>query len=201
MTKRYAAIYSDCPWTFSTYSDKGLGRSAQAHYSCMKLPDICALPVLDFAEDNCALFLWVTDPLLPQGLEVMKAWGFTYRTVAFTWAKLNKSFAKRFDQNNMARSDFFMGTGYYTRANPEMCLLGTRGSITRLARNIRQLVIEPRREHSRKPDQIYERIEALVPGPYAELFARASRPGWDCPIGNQAGLFDNGSVETRMIPS
>jgi N6-adenosine-specific RNA methylase IME4 len=201
MTKRYQCILSDCPWNFRTYSDKGLGRSAQAHYACMSLSEICALPVLDYADDNCALFLWVTDPMLPQGLEVMKAWGFAFKSVAFTWAKLNKSFTKRFDQHNLSKSDFFMGTGYYTRANPEMCLLGTRGRITRLSKKVRQLVIAPRREHSRKPDEIYDRIEALVPGPYAEFFSRSSRAGWDCPIGNQAGLFDNGFVETRQIPS
>ena len=90
--------------------------------------------------------------------------------------------------------------GFWTRANPELCLLATRGKPQRRATNVAKLLIEARREHSRKPDETYARIERLVDGPYLELFARASRPGWDR-LGNQAGLFDRGPVRTRRRPS
>ena len=95
---------------------------------------------------------------------------------------------------------FFTGLGYWTRANPEQCLLATRGKPGRLAKDVRRLVVAPRREHSRKPDQIRELIERLVQGPYLELFARETKPGWDC-WGNQVGIFDAGEVNTRRQPS
>ena len=95
---------------------------------------------------------------------------------------------------------FFTGLGYWTRANPEQCLLGTRGKPVRRAKNVRRLVVERRREHSRKPDAVRDRIERLVGGPYLELFARETKVGWDC-WGDQAGLFDTGPVATRRQPS
>ena len=192
----YNVVYADPPWTFATYSDKGKGRSAEAHYSCMGFADICKLPVAEWAARDSILLLWVTDPLMPRGLDLMEAWGFTYKTVGFYWAKLNKSATREaFDERS-----FFTGLGYWTRANPEMCLLGTRGSPKRLAKDVRRLVVTPRREHSRKPDEVYERIERLAAGPYLEVFAREGRPGWDA-WGNQAGLFDGGAVATRKWPS
>jgi N6-adenosine-specific RNA methylase IME4 len=167
LSQHYSVILADPPWTFATYSRKGKGRSAEAHYDCMSLADLKALPVADWAAPDCALFLWATDPSLPQALGVIEAWGFAYKTVAFTWAKTTKDGA-----------GFPIGCGYWTRANPEQCLLATRGRPQRLSRAVPQLILAPRREHSRKPDQVYERIEALVPGPYLELFARAPRAGW-----------------------
>ena len=97
-------------------------------------------------------------------------------------------------------ADFFTGLGYWTRANPEQCLLATRGHPTRLAKDVKRLVVEKRREHSRKPDSVRDRIERLVTGPYLELFARETKNGWDC-WGNEAGLFDAGTVPTRRQPS
>jgi N6-adenosine-specific RNA methylase IME4 len=88
--KKYPVIYADPPWRFVAYSEKGEGRSAVAHYDCMNMKELCALPVSEVAEKNCVLFLWTTDPFLPCGMELIKAWGFTYKTVAFYWAKLNK---------------------------------------------------------------------------------------------------------------
>ncbi|MGF1561553.1 MAG: MT-A70 family methyltransferase [Geminicoccaceae bacterium] len=193
---RYHVIYADPPWRFDTYSDKGKGRSAEAHYDCLSLNDIKALPVADWAAGDAVLLLWVTDPLLPRGLDVMAAWGFTYKTIAFVWAKLNR----RADPDHLRPGDFFRGLGYWTRANPELCLLGTRGQPKRVARDVDRLVIAPRREHSRKPEEIYQRIERLVDGPYLELFARQQRERWHA-WGAQAGLFDHGPVETRRRPS
>lgn len=193
----YRAIYADPPWRFATYSDKGKGRSAEAHYDCLSLAEIKALPVAKWAGPDAVLFLWTTDPMLPQSLEVLRAWGFVYKTVAFYWVKLNKG---RNGGLLLSERDFFTGMGFWTRANPEMCLLATRGRPRRRGSDVPRLLVAPRREHSRKPEETYGRIERLVDGPYLELFARASRPGWDA-LGKEAGLFDAGSVATRRRPS
>ena len=170
----YKVIYADPPWTFATYSRKGKGRSAEAHYDCMSLTDIMALPVIQWAADDCVLLLWTTDPLLEKAFEIIRAWGFTYKTVGFYWAKLNKP------TPSVSDGGFFTGLGFWTRANPELCLLATRGKPRRKRADVRKLIVSPRREHSRKPDEAYDRIEALCEGPYLELFARFARPDWDC---------------------
>ncbi len=200
--KQYAVLYADPPWTFTTYSAKGKGRSAEAHYRCLRFDDLCRLPVGAWAADDSVLLLWVPDPQLAKGLALIEAWGFSYKTVGFYWAKLNKTVAR---PERLDAGDFFTGLGYWTRAGPEMCLLATRGAPKRRARNVRRLVIAPRREHSRKPDEVYERIERLADGPYLELFARARRPGWES-WGEEVGLFDHvasngGTVATRRWPS
>lgn len=176
------AIYADPPWSFENYSEKGEDRNATSHYDCMDLDAIKSLPVGQLASKDCALFLWVTNPMLPQGLEVMKAWGFTFKTVAFTWAKRSK-----------LDTAWHMGLGYWTRQNTESCLLGVNGSPQRQSKGVRELLTEPRREHSRKPDRVVSDIEALVPGPYVELFARTERPGWQS-WGNQVRKFEGVST-------
>lgn len=176
---KFKAILADPPWNFKTYSKKGRDRCPDArHYNVMTYLDILKLGTqIDYvAADDCVLFLWITDPFLMQAAEVMNAWGFQYSTVAFTWAKTGK------------KAEWPMGTGYWTRANPEMCLLGRRGSPKRKNADVRQLMVSPRREHSRKPDETHERIERLVDGPYLELFARQPRKGWTV-WGNQTDLF------------
>lgn len=165
---RYATIYSDCPWKFLTRSPKGLGRSADKHYPTMTIKDIKALPISELAAKNCVLLFWVTDPFLKIGLDIIEAWGFKYKTIAFDWVKLNPK-----------SPGFHMGNGYWTRSNPERVLLATRGAPKRIAKDVRQLIISRRREHSRKPDELYDRIERLVPGPYIELFGRTEREQWD----------------------
>ncbi len=192
----YGVIYADPPWTFATYSAKGKGRSAEAHYPCMSFEDLRKVPVADWAARDSILLLWVTDPLLPKGLELIEAWGFTYKTVGFYWAKLKKSASPMC----FSEADFFTGMGFWTRANVEQCLLATRGHPKRLAKDVRRLVIAPRREHSRKPEDAYTLIERLAAGPYLELFARERRAGWDA-WGDEAGLFDRGPVRTRKWPS
>lgn len=188
-SNRYRVIYADPPWTFSTYSRKGKGRSAEAHYDCMSLDDVKALPVAQWAADDAILLMWATDPLLDKAMEVIRAWGFTYKTVGFYWAK-----------QNPGGKGFFTGLGFWTRSNPEQCLLATRGHPKRKATDVKKLVISPRREHSRKPDEIYGLIERLADGPYLEMFARTSRPNWDA-WGLQDKLFDDGPVETRRWAS
>lgn len=178
-SKKYRIIYADPPWNFENWSEKGEDRNVKNHYSCMSMKDIAALPVGDMAEDDALLFLWVTDPLMDQQIAIMQGWGFTYKTVAFTWVKLNAN-----------TPGYFMGMGYYTRSNPEMVLLGRRGTPGRpVVGNIRQLVVEPRREHSRKPDIIRDNIDAMYPtGDRIELFARSRARGWDA-WGNQVDKF------------
>ena len=165
--KKYKVIYADPPWSFKTYSEKGKDRSPEKHYSVMTFKDICNMPVGNIARDNSVLLMWAIDPLLDKAFEVIKAWGFKYKTVGFTWAKTNRK-----------KMGFFTGLGYWTRGNPEMCLLATRGKPKRLNKSIPQLVVEQRQEHSRKPDIVYEHIQKMLEGPYIELFARRKREGW-----------------------
>jgi N6-adenosine-specific RNA methylase IME4 len=188
LRRDYAAIVADPPWSFATWSEKGKDRSAENHYGVLSLADITALPVAELAGPDCCLFLWATDPLLPQALEVGRAWGFRYATVAFYWIKTGaQSVLWQSDQN------FPLGMGYWTRANPEQCLLLTRGRPQRLSRKERKLIVAPRREHSRKPDETFERIERLVDGPRLELFARERRSGWDC-FGDEVDKFREAAV-------
>ncbi|HFD15928.1 MAG TPA: DNA methyltransferase [Rhodospirillales bacterium] len=181
----YRLVYADPPWPFGTYSHKGKGRSPEAWYDTMSIEEIAALPVGEWAARDAVLLLWTTDPLLPRAFEVIAAWGFTYKTVGFYWAKLRK----RADPRRFSPEDFVAGLGFWTRANPELCLLATRGRPKRRSAAVRRLIVSPRREHSRKPDEAYARIEALVEGPYLELFARGARPGWDV-WGSERDLFD-----------
>ena len=175
---------------------KGTGRNAVSHYDCLDFPALARLPVADLADDDCALFLWAVDPLLDRAMDLIRAWGFAYKTVGFYWVKLNPG-AK--GEASFDRLSSFIGLGYWTRANPEQCLLATRGRPRRRARDVERLVVAPRREHSRKPDLVRERIERLVDGPYLELFARETKPGWDA-LGAEVGLFDAGH-RTRRQPS
>jgi N6-adenosine-specific RNA methylase IME4 len=174
-------IHADPPWAFDNYSAKGEGRNPNQHYETMTPDEIAVLPVGELAAGNCACFLWCVDPLLDRGFDVLAKWGFRFVTVAFTWAKLNR-----------ASAGFLMGTGYYTRANPESCLLGMNGTLKRQDAGVRQLLVEPVREHSRKPDRVADDIVRLFGDlPRVELFARTARPGWTA-WGNQVGKFDTG---------
>lgn len=170
----YGIILADPPWRFETWSEAGGKRSPDVHYETMSLDSICALPVAGLAAENCALFLWAIWPRIFEAQRVIEAWGFTYRTLAWEWLKLNPS-----------GIGLKMGLGYYTRANPEPCLLAVRGRMPVAVRNERNVLIAPVREHSRKPDEQYAKIERLYPGTRRlELFARQRWPGWDV-WGNQ----------------
>lgn len=178
----YRALVADVPWSFLVRSDKGKGRSPENHYSTMSLDEIKALPVRDLAhKDGAVIHFWVIDTHAQMAFEVLEAWGFTYKTIGFYWAKTNKD------------GSFFTGMGFWTRANPEHAyeayfgeseqeversFLATVGSPKRARKDVRRLIVSPRREHSRKPDEIYERIENLTEGPYLELFSRQWRPNW-----------------------
>jgi len=192
-TGKFGAIYADPPWRFETWNkqttvqargSKSTYTSASVHYHTMTAAELDALPIADLAAENCCLFMWACWPLLPQAMALIEAWGFTYKTCAFDWMKAHAG------QIEMFRDDIdaLMGMGYWTRANTEPCLLATRGKPKRTHADVRQGIIEPRREHSRKPDCVYDRIERLVDGPYLELFARTQRNGWTA-WGNQTDKF------------
>jgi len=167
--KKYSVILADPPWDFKTYSDNGKDRSADRHYNVMTREEIQSLPVDKIANEDCVLLLWVTFPCLVEGIQLIEKWGFKYKTCAFSWAKKNKS--------NLG---FHLGMGFWTRANTEICLLATKGKPKRkkTGAGVRQLIVSPVRQHSRKPDEQYDRIEALLEGPYIELFSRCKRKGW-----------------------
>ena len=181
---KYGAILADPPWRFETWSVKGTDRSPDKHYDTMHDGDIGTMPVGDLAAPDCALFMWIVWPTLPEAVEVIRAWGFEYKTCGFCWVKAHAKQVEMFRDD----MDGQVGMGYWTRANSEVCLLATRGKPKRLNADVRQAILEPRREHSRKPDCVHDRIERLVAGPYLELFARAERPGWTT-WGNEVGKF------------
>lgn len=175
----FGCILADPPWFFRTRTDTVSKRDPRNHYGVMSFANICALPVGDVAAKDCHLFLWVTGPILERAFDVIKAWGFRYSGVAFTWIKLKKSH----DQNQLrmlsaADGDFHVGLGFTTRKNAEFCLLARRGSARRNAKDVRELILAPRREHSRKPDEVFGRIERYANGPYLEMFGRQRRHGW-----------------------
>ena len=194
--KKFKLIYADPPWSFKNYSIKGEPRNPKAHYDVMNLDDIKNLPVNTIADDDCILLLWAIDPLLDKALEVIDSWGFKFKTVGFYWAKLNTTA----NIKNMDEKSFFTGLGYWTRANPEQCLLATKGKPKRNSKAVKRFIVSHRREHSRKPDEIYQRIETLADGPYLELFSRSKRKGWKS-WGNEKETFSKGSVNTRKRPS
>ena len=210
----------DPPWKYLTYSAKGLGKSPDNHYNTMTVAEIKALPVRDLFAKNAAIFVWVIDSHVEIAMDILKHWSFKYRTVGFYWAKTTAD-----------GKGFPMGTGKWTRANPEhaleatlecaqcadtgfqygdpdlgpcwagcddqeaeRCMLYARGAANRKSGGVPRLIVSPRREHSRKPDEIYGRIEALLDGPYLEMFSRNDRPGWDC-WGDEAGAF---AIQQRL---
>lgn len=174
---RYSTILADPPWRFTNRT----GKMAPEHrrlsrYGTMTTDEIAALPVADLTAEPAHCYLWVPNALLPEGLAVLAAWGFRYKT-NLIWHKTRK------DGGSDGR-----GVGFYFRNVTEMVLFGVRGPNARTlapARRQVNLIASPKREHSRKPEDLYALIEACSPGPYLELFARGTRPGWTC-WGDQA---------------
>lgn len=191
----YKAILADPPWHFRARTALQVGnwtsrRDAEKHYSVMGLEDIKAMPVKDLAAKDAHLFIWTTGPCLQHTFEVIEAWGFRYSAVAFTWVKLKRSFdALQLRVLPTLESDLHVGLGLTTRKNAEFCLLARRGNARREAKNVREIILSPVREHSRKPDEVYSRVQRYCAGPYLELFGRQSRPGWEV-WGNEAHKFD-----------
>ena len=162
----YNIIYADPPWRYEQRKVQG---AAENHYPTMSIDELCALPVETLAEKDCLLFLWATFPQLPEALRLIRAWGFTFKTVAFVWLKLNKK-----------SPTWFYGLGYWTRGNAEICLLAKRGKPKRRSAGVHQFIISPVEEHSKKPDVTRDKIIELAGDlPRVELFARQTSPGWD----------------------
>ena len=173
---RYGAILADPPWAYDMRSDKGYGKSPEAHYGTLSPEAIKALPVGQLAGPDCLLFLWSTFPHLPLALEVMQAWGFAYKTGG-AWIKRGP------------RGKLAFGTGYILRSASEVFLIGTIGAPEYRSRSVRNVIDAVRREHSRKPEEARAMIDRLLPDVYAcELFAREPWPGRDV-WGNQTGRF------------
>jgi len=201
--RKYKIIYADPPWPYRDKCHSGK-RGVTYKYPTMDVVSIKNMRVPFITENNCALFLWCTSPQLPVGLDVMSAWGFEFKCIAFTWVKLNKnpvyaqdilgeSIRDKYFPSNVITvggentivkklnvySDF-MGMGNYTRANAEFVLLGMRGKIKRVSRSVRSTVMTSLETHSKKPDIVRERIVELFGDiPRIELFARQQTQGWD----------------------
>jgi N6-adenosine-specific RNA methylase IME4 len=171
------AVLADPPLAFKTRSTKGEGRTPQHHYACLSFEQLGAIPVASVAASDSFLFLWVPLRSVFLAKPLMQAWGFEFVGSAFAWVKLNPKGV-----------GWFMGCGYGTRKNLEICWLGRRGSPKRKSAGVRELIIAPVRQHSRKPDEVYSRIESFSDGPFLELFARQEWPGWIC-VGNEVGKF------------
>jgi N6-adenosine-specific RNA methylase IME4 len=166
--RRYGCILADPPWRFETRSELGRGKCADQHYACMKLADIKRLPVHRLAAPDSCLILWFPQFATPQAVSVMRAWGFAPKTLG-AWAKRSPT-----------DSSWAFGTGYRFRSAAEFYLLGTRGAPKQAARDIRNLIVSPVQEHSRKPDEMHRNLERMFPSvPRCELFARRPTPGWD----------------------
>ncbi len=170
--KKYNIIYADPPWSYRDKRDKHkrMCGGALSHYPTMTIEEIKKLPVNQISDDNAILFLWVTFPNLQEGLDVIKAWGFKYKTLGFSWIKTNKKDGKP-----------FFGIGWYTKSNCECCLIGVKGKPHKESNGVSSVVISPREEHSKKPDAVREKIvEFSGDIPRIELFARQYADGWDC---------------------
>lgn len=164
---KYDIIYADPPWAYQNCGN--IHASANSHYATMNQKDIEKLPIHNIANDNCILFLWATFPKIQEALNTIKAWGFEYKTVGFTWVKKNKN-----------GSNFF-GVGWYTKSNAEICLIGLKGKAPKISNKVSSLVESVREEHSKKPAIIRDKIvEFSGDLPRIELFARCQADGWDC---------------------
>jgi N6-adenosine-specific RNA methylase IME4 len=161
----FRVVLIDPPWNFETYS--GVNSKVDKHYKTQHIEWIKSLPIKSVCSSDCVLFCWITDPFINRAEEVLNAWGFTYKTIGFHWVKLNQDGSP------------FMGNGYWTRANS-----ATTGSPQRISASVERVILSKREQHSKKPEEQYNRIEELVEGPYLEIFARKKRNGWTC-IGNE----------------
>jgi len=173
--KKYQIIYADPPWEYKQSGSKTNSRGmAKQHYETMATEDICNLPIKEIKTSETILFMWATFPNIGEALKVIEAWGFIYKTVAFTWIK----------KNVRATNTNFWGMGAYTRANAEVCLIavskGTKATKQVLRHDIHSVIESPVLRHSEKPNEVRCAIKALLGNiPSIELFARQKFEGWD----------------------
>lgn len=180
---RYGMIEADPPWSYKTYSNREQGtvphRTEDAPYESMTLDELKAMPVSEIAAKDCVLHMWVISSHFDQALDLGRAWGFTFKSLGLVWVKTQKSDPEKPK----------MGMGKWLRQEAEIGLIFTKGKPSRVSAGVRQTILEPAREHSRKPDDRLARLEALVDGPYLEMFSRSTRKGWDV-MGDETGKFD-----------
>lgn len=177
--KKYQIIYADPPWE---YRDKNRGKpNIACPYPTMKTEDIMKLRVDQISDKNCILFIWATFPNLPECLRVINAWGFKYKTLGFSWIKVHEK-----EKNQMLLwqkgNKVFFGVGHYTKSNCEPCLIGMKGRLKYIKKTdkISSVLVSPLREHSRKPDEVKNKIVEFCGNiPRIELFARQKTEGWD----------------------
>jgi N6-adenosine-specific RNA methylase IME4 len=184
--KKYKIIYADPPWS---YNDKALAgnRGAGCKYPTQDKEWIDNLPVSEIADDDCVLFLWVTMPKLNECWDLIEKWGFNYKTVAFTWVKRNK-----------IKRTWFWGMGNWTRANPELCLIATKGKPKRINASVHSVIDTPIEQHSKKPGIVRTNIVKLLGDiPRIELFARKSTAGWDV-WGNEIDKLKTNKLENFL---
>ena len=170
--KKYNIIYADPPWKYNQRNNRKtrFGGGVHSHYQVMSMEQLEVLPLQNITDDNCVLFLWTTFPYLDKQIKMFEKWGFKYKTLGFSWIKTNPKNGKP-----------FFGVGYYAKSNCEVCLMGVKGKMKPISNTVSSCIISPRREHSRKPDEVRERIVELFGDiPRIELFARQHAEGWDC---------------------
>ena len=172
-------IHADPPWAYATYNGDKVPARGEQPYPTMTLDELKLLPVREAAADDCVLLMWVISSHVEQSFELARSWGFTYKSLGPIWCKTQKH----------APDVPKMGMGKWVRQEAEITFLFSRGAPKRLDAGVRQMIFEPAREHSRKPDGIYPACERLVAGPYLDMFGRCSRPGWTV-WGNEAEKFD-----------
>ena len=167
--KKYNVIYADPPWSYSVTKQTIPSRSSVKPYVPMRYVDILEIPVHKVIDDDCVLFLWATMPMLPEALHLIKAWGFEYKTVAFTWVKKAKT-----------KEGWFWGMGSWTRSNGELCLLATKGNPKSVSHSVHSVIDSPVAKHSKKPDETRDRIVTLCGDVNRlEMFSRDKTDGWD----------------------
>lgn len=190
----WPCIEADPPWYYRSWTpsnDEREDRSVERHYRTMRFSEILDMPVRQIAAPDAHLWLWITGPFLNKFEEVMNAWGFRYSATGFVWMKLKKSVGgDQYQMISLSELDHFLhfGLGHTTRKNVEFCLLGRRGNAKRMSKNVREPILSPVREHSRKPDEAYERIERYCAGPRLSLFSRSPRENWTV-WGNETDKF------------
>jgi N6-adenosine-specific RNA methylase IME4 len=183
--KKYSIIYADPAWS---YSDKNCNGACLKHYKTMTLQEIKDLPIKDMSAKDCVLFIWITYPMLKEGLEVIESWGFKYKSIGFQWIKLNK-------KNNKE----FYGLGRWTRGNTEACFIATKGKPKRINNSVFQIIKEPIGRHSEKPHKVREEIVKLIGNlPRIELFSRNRVEGWDS-WGNETDKFEEIKNSQRTL--
>ncbi len=190
MPAPYSQILCDPPWSYRDECHAGK-RGAGYKYSLLTVEQIRAFNVQAIAAKDAVLFLWVTWPTIQDGLSVMEAWGFKYKTVGFLWVKMNRLWKPG------QQVSTFMGMGNWTRANTEPCLIGVRGKPKRVRASVHQVIYAPVQQHSRKPAIVRDKIVQLMgDGPRLEMFARANPDGWDT-FGDQCTTSIE--IENRLI--